>query len=139
MGGGPATLASAGWYSAEQLACGATAVSNDPIGPLSHSPGCREGGGRRKHISRGAVPFKPLYQSSSLRSRMMGPKRSTWLRLWLLHVRAHLRCRGDAAWLSFEESSVWTGLDLSTGATAPLCCGCVSEGSVSRLGSGQRH
>lgn len=79
-GGLAAILASAGWHSVEQLACGVTGVSNDPIWPLSYSPGCREGGGGgvlRKHISRGAVPFKPLYQSSSLRSRMMGPKQST--------------------------------------------------------------
>lgn len=36
-----------------------------------------DGGVLRKHISRGVVPFKLLHLSSSLRSRMMGPKQST--------------------------------------------------------------
>lgn len=117
-GGLAAILASAGRHSAEQLVCGVTGVSNDPIWPLSYSPGCQEGGGvLRKHISRGAVPFKPLYQSSSLRSRMMGPKQSTG------SGSGCCACESICVAAAMQPysglvCSVWTWLHLSAGATA---------------------
>lgn len=46
-------LASAGWHS-EQLAVGVTGVCNDPIWPLSYSPGCR--GPPQTSVCRAAKP-----------------------------------------------------------------------------------